>query len=519
MSLETAEHYGAYQVLQRLSQGGMGDVVLARKTGAHGFEKLFAVKTLRRELASDDRYRRQFNDEARLVSRLLHPNIGQVFDYGEQDGTLYLVMEYVDGVALSKILGSHGALPPRTAVDLAVIVARALHHAHQAVDGDGRPLAVVHRDVSPQNVMLTAQGVPKLIDFGIALMRNRESPETVDGVKGKVGYMSPEQLMGQRLDARTDVFSLGIVLHEMLTGRPLFAGDNVAVTVTAVLNNRIAPPSSIAPGIPGALDEVVLRALARDREQRYHSAEAMAVALASLSGLAGGALESFAAEVVPALRATPVTPPARPRTETATREVSSSDLVDVERNVLAPPRRRSRVVAAVAVPLFAIAVFGLTLALKGVGNAPTSPVENAATPAAQPPPTPPALAPPAEPTSVVATPTPVVATPAPGATSASPRSVPARSKAQPTRRQSRTESAAPAPGEPLPQVFGRVSLVAEPFAQVRVDGIDTGITPLLHHRILAGRHVIEFMDPETGKVRATRVVVVEGEKEALVSVP
>ncbi len=513
MSSVSPACFGSYQVLQRLSQGGMGDVVLARKTGAHGFEKLFAVKTLRRELAADERYRRQFNDEARLVSRLLHPNIGQVFDYGEQDGVLYLVMEYVDGVALSKLLTTHGRLAPKTAVEVALLVARALHHAHRAVGSDGRPMGVVHRDVSPQNIMLTSQGVPKLIDFGIALMRNRESPETVDGVKGKVGYMSPEQLLGRRLDARTDIFSLGVVLHEMLTGRSLFSADNVAVTVTAIMQNDVAPPSAIVPEVPRELDAVVMKALARKPEERYPDADAFAAALVGLPVLTGGSIEAFAASVVPALRSTPSEPVSRPRTETATRELEASDLSALPSGEQARPRRRAFGFAALA--LLVLVPAGAGLLYVGARQAAPSVVPTSGDGVT--------VAPTQPEAALVELRSPTAHTPAPESERATPpsQSTSPQEKKSRTSRRGRERPGTPAPAPSAPAVetaLGAVSIVAEPYAQVRIDGGEAGVTPLLHQRIAVGRHVIEFVDPETGRVRESRVVLVEAGKESLVSV-
>jgi serine/threonine protein kinase len=284
MSLEEPLHIRGFEILAKLSSGGMGDVLLARRRGAHGFEKLVAIKVIRGDLARRPDIRAMFLDEARLVARLDHPAIAQVHDFGEDDTTLYLAMEYVPGTTINRILVKRQrALPPLMAARIAAEAARGLHAAHELTDVEGEPLGVVHRDVSPGNVMVTFDGRVKLLDFGIAFMAERESPDTQLGeLKGKPSYMAPEQLRGERVDRRSDLYALSVVLHEMLTGRKLFTKSNVVATALAVERGEVQPPSTFTPGLPAGLDAIVMRGLEREASARYPDARAMATALEEL---------------------------------------------------------------------------------------------------------------------------------------------------------------------------------------------------------------------------------------------
>lgn len=293
----------AYQVLASLSSGGMGKVFLARRHGAHGFEKLVALKTILPDLREADEVRAMFLDEARLMARFDHPALTHVLDFGEQGTTLYLVMEYVAGVSLSAV--AKRKPPPHVAAQAMLQVCRGLHAAHELRDAGGTPLGVVHRDVSPQNVMLTFDGHIKIFDFGIALMRGRRTPVTEYGqVKGKPAYMAPEQLKGEPIDRRTDVFAAGIVLHELLTGRRLFTGDSVYAVALAIDQQKICAPSSIASQVSTQLDAVVLRALQKNPRQRFASARHMADALLRVvQDSTGETLEQYASQVFASERA------------------------------------------------------------------------------------------------------------------------------------------------------------------------------------------------------------------------
>ncbi len=284
---------GDSEILHALKSGGMGDVLLARRRGKSGFEQLCAVKTIRGELAAAPLARTMFLDEARLLARLTHPAIAQILDFGDHDGALYMVMEYVAGQHFRRF----GERRPPPAVVCAAMAAacRGLHAAHELRDlGDGHLLGVVHRDISPDNLMLGFDARVKVLDFGIALVKGRQAPVTEFGVlKGKPPYMSPEQVKNQALDRRSDVFSAGVVLWELLAGRPLFDGDSIYAIARAVEHQVIEPPSRWCGPLPPDLDDVVMASLERDRDRRLATAAALAEVLERIA--AGSATESLEA--------------------------------------------------------------------------------------------------------------------------------------------------------------------------------------------------------------------------------
>jgi eukaryotic-like serine/threonine-protein kinase len=271
-----------FEVIRRLGAGGMAEVFLAKKRGAEGTYKLLVVKRILPAHGSSRRFRAMFAEEAQLATRLNHPNIVQVYefqDYGEE-GQL-LSMEYVEGPDLRKLIrgaNSQGSrVPPFVAGYVVSEVAKGLHYAHERRDEGGAPLEIVHRDVSPQNILLSFEGAVKIADFGIATANLfREEPGVL---KGKTGYMSPEQARAERVDRRTDVYSLGVVFHEILTGRPLHGAAEGQELLEAVRNGLVEPPSTFAREIPAELEAIVMRALAKNREDRFQSARDMASAI------------------------------------------------------------------------------------------------------------------------------------------------------------------------------------------------------------------------------------------------
>lgn len=289
------QHLGGLEVLVALNRGGMGQVLLARRRGSHGFERLVAVKVIRPELSSDPAIRSMFLDEARVLQHLDHPAIAQVQDFGEHQERLYLVLEYVPGLSLGRLLKKRGRpVPPPVAARMVAEIARGLHAVHEQRDESGRPLGIVHRDISPQNIMISFTGRMKLLDFGIATIAGRRSPETTTGlVKGKIAYVAPEQISGADVDRRTDVYSLSIVLHELLTGAALYAQRTSPLA--AAEDRRRPPRPSRSARVPRALDRIVMRGLAMDPWQRWPDARALAAALEAFSARAGGpSLEAFA---------------------------------------------------------------------------------------------------------------------------------------------------------------------------------------------------------------------------------
>lgn len=274
------ERLGRYELIEQLGTGGMAEIFKARSTGPGGFQRTVVVKRILPANCSDPSFVRMFVAEAKILGMLHHPNVIQAYDFGESGGTLFLVLEYVDGPSLAEtvsVLREAGRpFPIGVACQIARDVCRALDHVHDLRDADGAPLNVVHRDVTPSNILLTATGTAKLLDFGVAKYRASQAKSQVGTIKGKPAYLAPETLDRRDVDHRADVFSLGIVLHELLTLQPLFEGDNHQITFYRVLNMEIPPPSQTRPDVPPALDAIVMKALQRDRAKRYQSAQDMA---------------------------------------------------------------------------------------------------------------------------------------------------------------------------------------------------------------------------------------------------
>lgn len=261
-----------YELLRKLSQGGMGELHLARVTGLHGFEQAVVVKRVLPHLAEDPQFVEMLFNEARLAARLDHPNIVKVFDVGVIEGRPFFAMEYVPGCSLDKLLRAIAergeVLPLAHALTIGIGIGAGLHHAHEACDLTGRPLSIVHRDVSPSNVLVSAEGAVKLTDFGVAKAL-ASTQLTREGVrKGKVSYMSPEQCIGEAVDRRADVFALGVVLYELSTMRRLFVGDNEFAIMNRITEGRIVPPSAVVADYPPALERVILRTLAVAPDER-----------------------------------------------------------------------------------------------------------------------------------------------------------------------------------------------------------------------------------------------------------
>ncbi len=275
--------FGAYTILGRWAAGGMAEIYVARKSGVEGFDRLVALKILREELAQDESFRQMFFVEARTSALLRHSNIIPTFDVGMHEGRVYLAMDFVNGEPLNRVMSameerSRGLSVPM-AVWIAQHIASALEHAHTLRDLQGRSLELVHRDVNPSNIMLTQEGEVKLLDFGVAKVATSEVRTQAGVLKGKVAYLSPEQASRNEIDGRADVFSLGVVLWQMLTGRRAFDGQNEAELLAAVLHSRIPAPSKHGAVCDEELDAIVLRATAPLREMRYRTAAEFASAL------------------------------------------------------------------------------------------------------------------------------------------------------------------------------------------------------------------------------------------------
>jgi Protein kinase domain len=279
----TPERLGRYRVLRPLARGGMAELFLARATGIQGFEKLVVVKRVLPELARDADYVGMFLDEARLAARLHHSNLVQVYDIGEADGLPFYAMEYLDGHDVREIMRAlqtrREKLPLEHAIIIAIGVAAALHYAHEMKDEEGRTLGIVHRDVSPQNVAVTFDGGVKLFDFGVAKAKRRSTETRHGTLKGKIQYMSPEQCRGDEVDRRSDVFSVAILLWELITGRRLFGGNSDFGVMKSIAESDAPKPSLVWTECPPELEAIVMRGLRRERQGRYATTEELQLAL------------------------------------------------------------------------------------------------------------------------------------------------------------------------------------------------------------------------------------------------
>jgi eukaryotic-like serine/threonine-protein kinase len=272
---------GRYLLCDPIASGGMATVHLARLIGAEGFSRTVAIKQLHPQFAHDPQFVAMFLDEARLASRIRHPNVISPLDVVAIPPELFIVMDYVHGEPLSGLIKRSASVPvsPRIASALLSQVLLGLHAAHEALGESGEPLGMVHRDVSPHNILVAEDGVARVVDFGIAKAKIR-THRTEDGkVKGKLGYMSPEQVNLEAVDRRGDVFAAGVVLWELLTATRLFGGDTPAASVEKLLHSTVPAPSSLVSGLPSGLDDVVLCALNRSPDERFQTARAMAHAL------------------------------------------------------------------------------------------------------------------------------------------------------------------------------------------------------------------------------------------------
>jgi eukaryotic-like serine/threonine-protein kinase len=281
---------GRCELFSEIASGGMATVHLGRWHGAGGFSKTVAVKRLHSHIAANPEFVRMLIDEARVVSRIRHPNVNSTIDVLEDHGELFIVMDYVHGVTLAQLVRQtkreREPLPERMALRMIQCVLHGLHAAHEATDEHGRRLNVIHRDVSPENIIVGVDGYAHLIDFGIARALGRLTHSMEGELKGKLSYLAPEQLIGEKPTAQTDVFSASIVLWQMLTGRRLFDGDNAGAISHAILTEDPPPPSTIQPHLSPELDRIVLKGLARQREDRWLSAADMADAIEQLGGMA-----------------------------------------------------------------------------------------------------------------------------------------------------------------------------------------------------------------------------------------
>ena len=286
-----ASSFGKYTLVAKLATGGMAEIFLARLLSDGGFEKLVCIKRILPHLAKDPQFVAMFLDEARVVARISHPNVCQVFELGEIDGQYYIAMEYLAGVPLS-VFRRPDYYPsppdPRLVAGFGVQACEGLHHAHQLKGQNGEQLGVVHRDISPQNLFVTIDGIVKVLDFGIAKVQDQSVRTSTGAVKGTYCYMSPEQLRGEKIDRRSDVWALGTVLWETLAQRHLFKRETEFLTFQAITTDPIPDICEVRPDVPPLVGDAIARAISRDPEMRFATARALGEALAQAVGPLGG---------------------------------------------------------------------------------------------------------------------------------------------------------------------------------------------------------------------------------------
>lgn len=275
---------GRYTLYEEIAAGGMATVHYGRLLGPVGFSRTVAIKRLHAHFAKDPDFAAMFLDEARVAARIRHPNVVPTLDVVSEGGELLLVMDYVHGDSLAQCLRASNAaqrvIPVEVVSAILCAVLHGLHAAHEATSESGQPLSIVHRDVSPQNVLVGADGVPRVLDFGVAKAAGRMQTTRDGQLKGKLAYMAPEQLQSEAgVDRRTDVYAAGVVLWETLTRQRLFSGDNEGIVIRNVLERRVEAPSAVAAGVPPSLDAITLRALEREASRRFATAREMALAI------------------------------------------------------------------------------------------------------------------------------------------------------------------------------------------------------------------------------------------------
>lgn len=547
-----AQEFGKYTLIAKLATGGMAEIFLARLLGAAGFEKLVCIKRILPHLAADTTFTSMFLAEASIVAQISHPNVCQVFELGELDGRYYIAMEYLEGMPFAGLRSNHlhpTPTDPRLVAGLVMQACEGLHHAHNLKRSDGSPLHVVHRDVTTNNLFVTSDGVAKVLDFGIAKCQDAPVKTSTGVVKGTHSYLAPEQLRGQPLDRRVDVFAMGIVTWELLARRSLFKRDTDFLTYEAILLEPIPALTEVRPDTPPALSAVIARALSRKPDQRHPTTRALGEAIGEAVAPLGGALTpaAIARELERAFETTlreqrrllqsaqvsnaasvqqqptVLDPPLEAQPPRGARPPTETTAQGQPRDEGAPPTRPRRSSGGIA----ALATLGLSgggalLYWSSLDREPARPVEAVlASPSAPAPsPSPPArsLAPSIAPSvapsitpSATAAPTsskqlPEPAAPSPGA----------KSERRRRSREDRTGRQAPREAQRSAEPAGFITIDSSPvYAEIYVDGKHRGETPLVRLAVAPGVHTVRAVAPsgsaqtfsisiESGKVAETR---------------
>ena len=542
---------GKYKLVKLIASGGMAEVYLARQAGAAGFEKLVCLKRILPHLARDKQFVEMFLNEARLAARLDHPNIVSIFDLGEANGNYFIAMEFIDGPSLRavhKLAAERGeTLPIPEICKIISMAAGGLQYAHDLTDAAGKPLGLVHRDISPDNILVHRNGSAKVVDFGIAKAANSSSQTRTGTLKGKVAYMPPEQLRGEQLDRRTDVFALGVCLYELLAGKRPWEGTSEVALIGKIMTEEPEPLGNIRPDAPQELVNIVEKALNKDRAQRYQSCHELQ-----------GDLEALIVEM-----GTPITPARvsdfvkayspEPTSSASIPEQSSAEIQQIEEELngtgAAPAlvkgrgkpaaERDSRTVAMAAPPaaggsrglLYGVLAFLVIAVGGGAGGyfllfhqdeQPAAPVavERATVVEVVKPPPEDKPAEPAKPPEAVK---PAEEKPAPKPAEHARREhkvaqVETPQQPAPVVIVKEAPKPAPPPEPPKPTVIakGELVLLVRPWAKIEVDGREVGVTPLNEPLMLAaGDHKIRLINPDLQKDITRTVHITASEKEVL----
>jgi serine/threonine-protein kinase len=540
---QSPHRVGRYLLHTRLAVGGMAEVWMARQEGPAGFAKQLVVKKILPHLAVDRDFVQMFLNEARLAAQLNHPNVVQIFELGEEGGSYYLVMEYIHGRNLRSVQkrcrDTDREIPFGHIARILIGACEGLHYAHELRDGAGNPLDLVHRDMSPDNVLVSFDGQVKVVDFGIAKAANSGGATRTGTLKGKYAYMSPEQAQGQPLDRRADVYSLGVVLYELIAGEKPFRNSSDLAMLKAIVEQPPPPLADIRPDVPPSLVAIVERAMAKEKGDRYPDARSMGQELASYLREASERAETanvaelmgqlFAAEREELRRAgVGVTPPPyaddAPTGEQLGLSYTSADIP-----------QRSKMLMPLTLVLAAGAVLGFFLIRSFWAD--TQPAVAVAAPPPAPrrsildnlaKPTPPAPKPkepekPREPEKQASKapekverreePRPAPKGPPPIAVK-SPRKKVVSAKGRPTPAPTPARETLPTP---KPKGKGKIVIRVHPFADVQLDGEMMGVTPIDPIETTPGRHTITLVNGELGKTKTVPVEVKAGQ-ETLVKI-
>ncbi|MHB8878843.1 MAG: serine/threonine-protein kinase [Myxococcaceae bacterium] len=509
---------GRYTLLAKIATGGMAEIWLARQAGPQGFQKVVVVKRILDSFSEDEEFVEMFLDEARIAAQLNHPNIVQISDLGEHAGAFYMAMEYLAGQDLARVVRQGNKqgkpLPLAYAVRIAAQAAEGLSYAHGKLGLDGRPLGIVHRDVSPQNLIVTYDGVVKLVDFGIAKAANRATRTRAGAYKGKLSYMAPEQARGEPTDPRTDVFALGIVLWESVTRSRLFQFEVAAAALQAIAGTEpIRPAHEKNPEVPRDLSAIIAKALERDRGSRYPSAGAFQAELEGwLRKEAGAPGNTEIARYMRTLFADRIAKQAKLIESASQGEMSATQATGElgsgasalsmpgSGSLVAAPRSRLPLAAAILAAGL-LGVLGLG-ALLWPGAAPPGAI-------------PPQSIEPAASKPVVALPPVLPEPPAAVATPVAPQPAPVPPTVQPASQA--LPRAAPRPAR------GRLTLQTVPWTEVFLGARKLGDSPLVEVSLPAGRQTLRLVNAEKGVNTSITVEIRPGQttlrKEKLLEAP